>query len=135
MPDLPEFDYFITQFAGSLLRESGTGRSRWFGRLLRFYNGNEFVFKNFFGNDYTETEFRDKLNNGEIKVTRFDVSNINYVSDGSDSRFATITADVYIEAEVDDPGGPPVYSGNFQIVHKLKQTYQAYETELKPPVS
>ncbi|CAA9377725.1 MAG: hypothetical protein AVDCRST_MAG74-109 [uncultured Pyrinomonadaceae bacterium] len=127
MPDGPENDFFATQFATSIVSESGGNRnSYWFGRMLRFLGSNEYVFRNFFGTDYTETEFRAKYENGDITVDRFDISNVNYAIDADDPTLAVVTMNVYIEAKVDGV----FRSGNHTLRHRVKQGWQAYESEL-----
>lgn len=131
MPDGPENDYFATQFADSIVRESGgAGKTTyWFGRMLRFLGSNEYVFRNFFGQDLTEKQFRQKYESGAITVSRFDISNVDYAPDPSapnDPTLAVVTMNVNIEAEVD---GNEV-GGNFTLKHRVKQGWQAYESEL-----
>ena len=127
MPDGPENDFFATQFAISIVRESGGNRnSYWFGRMLRFLDNDEYVFRNFFGTDYTETQFRAKYENGDITVDRFDISNVSYAIDAADPTLAVVTMDVYIEAKVDGV----FRSGNHTLRHRVKQGWQAYESEL-----
>lgn len=131
MPDDEANDYFATQFATAIVRESGGGgrTTHWWGRLIRFLGSNEYVFRNFFGTDYTETEFRQKYQNGEITVSAFDISNVNYTIDPNDPTFATVTMDVHIEATIDGLE----QRGNFSLTHKLKLGWQAYESELSTP--
>lgn len=126
MSDLAEFDTFATQFGRSLTKEGDTGNSNWFGRLVRFHQGEEFQLINFFGTNYSETEFRQALEDDTIVVKVFEVSNINYSIDPNNSFFATATADVHIEATI----GEEEKSGDFTITHKIKQTWQSYETEI-----
>lgn len=126
MPDLAEHDFFATQFAVSIVRESGEADSYWFGRLLRFLDTDPFVFRNFFGADYTENEFRKKMANDEINVYAFDISNVNYAVDPNDPSLATVTCDVKIEATVDGAKK----TGNFTLTHKVKQSWQTYESTL-----
>ena len=126
MSDLAEHDFFATQFAISIVRESGEDESYWFGRLLRFINTDEFVFRNFFGNDYTERQFRKKMASGAINVNLFDISNVLYTADPSDSSLATVTCDVNLEATVDGVRK----RGNFTLTHKVKQGWQTYESTL-----
>jgi len=126
MPDLAEHDFFATQFAISIVRESGEAENYWFGRMLRFLDTSEFVFRNFFGTDYTEGEFRRKMKSGQINVRIFDVTNVNYAIDPNDSSLATVTCDVNIEAIVDG-----VKKGdNFTLTHKVKRSWQTYESIL-----
>jgi hypothetical protein len=128
MSDLAEFDTFATQFANSLEKEGDTGDDNWFGRLVRFHHDNQFQFKNFFGANYTESEFREALEEDVIVVKVFDVSNIIYVVDPVNPFYATVTADVHIEAMINDQES----IGDFTIIHKIKQSWQTYETELLP---
>jgi hypothetical protein len=127
MADLAEFDTFATQFGNSLIKEGDTGNGNWFGRLVRFYQGSEFQLINFFGTNYSESEFREALENDVIVVKTFDVTNINYALDPNNSLFATATADVHIEATVD---GEPK-AGDFTITHSIRQTWQSYRTEIQ----
>lgn len=128
MPDGPENDYFATQFATSIVQESGGGAKTnyWFGRMLRFLGSSEYVFRNFFGTDYTEKEFRAKYQNGEIAVNRFDISNVVYTIDPADATLAVVTMNVYIEAVLDNQAE----SGNFTLAHKVKRGWQAYDSQL-----
>lgn len=126
MADLAEFDTFVTQFGRSLTKEATTGDGNWFGRLVRFHQGDEFQLINFFGANYSESEFREALEDDIIVVKVFDVSNINYALDPNDSLFATATADVHIEATI----GKEEKAGDFNVTHKIKQTWQSYETEI-----
>lgn len=127
MPDGPENDYFATQFATSIVQESGgASTSYWFGRMIRFLGSSEYVFRNFFGTDYTEKQFREKYENGGITIARFDISNVNYAIDAGDPTLAVVTMDVYIEAKVDGT----FQSGNHTLRHRVKQGWQAYESEL-----
>ncbi len=128
MSDLAEFDTFATQFANSLIKEGETGDNNWFGRLVRFHQGSQFEFKNFFGSNYSESDLRAALESDEVFVKVFDVSNINYVTDPIDPFYATVTADVHIEATINSVDN----SGDFTIIHKIRQTWQTYETELLP---
>ena len=128
MSDLAEFDTFATQFAHSLEKESDTGDGNWFGRLVRFHHDNQFLFRNFFGSNYSESEFRQGLEDDTIVVKSFEVSNITYVVDPINPVFATVTADVHIEAMINGEQN----IGDFTIIHKIKQTWQTYETELLP---
>lgn len=126
MADLAEFDTFATQFGNSLTKEGITGDGNWFGRLVRFHQGSEFQFINFFGTNYSETDFRRALADDTIVVTKFDVSNINYTSDEFNQLYATATANVHIEATIDGIEE----EGDFTVTHKIKQTWQSYETEI-----
>lgn len=127
MPDGPENDYFATQFATAIVNESGGNRSNyWFGRMLRFLGNEEYVFKNFFGTDYTETKFREKYQNGDITVNQFDISNVNYAIDPNDPTLAVVTMDVAIDVTIDSIR----HAGNYTLRHRVKQGWQAYESEL-----
>jgi len=127
MPDGPQNDFFATQFATAIVQESGGSRNAyWFGRMLRFLGSSEFVFRNFFGKNYTETQFREKYENGEITISRFDISNVDYAIDATDPTLAVVTMDVDIEAQVDGTA----QNGNFALEHKVKQGWQAYESKL-----
>lgn len=126
MPDGPENDYFATQFATSIVKESGAGTDYWFGRMLRFLEKNEYVFKNFFGNDYTESQFRKRFSEGNITVEKFDISNTNYTLNPNDPTLATVTMNVHIEATVEGVAK----TGDFTLTHKVKQGWQAYSSEL-----
>lgn len=126
MPDGPENDYFATQFAAALVKESGGPSDYWFGRMLRFLGSNEYVFRNFFGNDLTESDFRKKFMSGDITVKTFNISNVNYTIDPNDATLATVTMNVSVDAEVDGNH----QTGNFTLTHKVKQGWQAYESSL-----
>jgi hypothetical protein len=126
MPDGPENDFFATQFATAIVQESGALTQYWFGRQLRFLGSDEFVFRNFFGTTYTETEFIDNLKSGAISVAVFDISNINYAIDPNDSSFATVTMNVHIEATINGIDN----KGDFTLTHKVKQAWQTYESTL-----
>ena len=126
MPDTPLYDFFATQFAISIVRESGEPEAYWFGRMLRYLDTDEFVFRNFFGVDYTEDEFRKSMKSGVINVETFNISNINYTLDPNDSTMATVTCDVEIAASVNNVKK----SGNFTLTHKIKQGWQTYESTL-----
>ena len=126
MPDGPENDYFATQFATAIVQESGALTQYWFGRQLRFLGSNEFVFKNFFREDYTESQFIAAMKSGAISVSTFDISNIDYDIDPNDPDMATVTMDVYIEATIDSV----TKFGNFTLTHKVKRAWQTYESEL-----
>lgn len=126
MPDTAQFDFFATQFATSLVRESGEPENYWFGRMLRYLETDEFVFRNFFGTDYTEDDFRKSMINGTIDVTVFNISNVSYTVDLNDPTLATATCDVEIEATVNGARK----SGNFTLTHKIKQGWQTYESIL-----
>lgn len=128
MADLAQYDSFATQFGNSLVQESTTGNGNWFGRLIKFHQNQEFQLINFFGADYSESEFREALANDTIVVTRFDVSNIDYVANVTDPLYATVTAHIYVEATINSEEK----AENFTITHKIKQTWQSYETELLP---
>jgi len=126
MPDTAQYDYFATQFATSIVQESGTAKAYWFGRMLRYLDSDEFVFRNFFGADYTEDNFRQGMKNGNVNVEVFDISNVNYTLDPNDSTLATVTCDVNIIASVDNVRK----SGTFTLTHKIKQGWQTYESAL-----
>jgi hypothetical protein len=126
MPDSAQYDFFATQFATSIVRESGESENYWFGRMLRYLETDEFVFRNFFGADYTEDDFRKSMINGTIDVTVFNISNVSYTVDPNDSTLATATCDVEIEANVNNVRK----SGNFTLTHKIKQGWQTYESTL-----
>ncbi|MGI8789255.1 MAG: hypothetical protein ACR2HG_16065 [Pyrinomonadaceae bacterium] len=126
MPDGPENDYFATQFANSIVKESGAANQWWFGRMIRFLDRNQWVFKNFFGTDYTESEFRKKYEAGDITVDTFDISNVNYTIDPNDPTLATVTMNVHIVGTVDGVGK----NDNFTLTHKVKQGWAAYESTL-----
>lgn len=128
MPEERANDYFATQFATAIVRESGGGgkTTYWWGRMIRFLGSNEYVFRNFFGTDYTETQFRAKYENGDITVSTFDISNIVYTIDPTDPTLGTVTMDVEIEATVDGEEK----KGTFTLTHKIKLGWQAYESEL-----
>lgn len=128
MSDLTQYDNFCTQFRDSLLQEA-TGSlgepNNWFGRLLRYRSGQEYQIIDFFGETYTEAVFRQKLQDDEIKITVFNfTSPISYTDDPNDPLLATATVSAHIEATVD---GKSV-SGDFNITHKIKKAWQAYET-------
>lgn len=126
MPDTAQYDFFATQFATSIVQESGEAEAYWFGRMLRYLNTDEFVFRNFFGIDYTEDDFRKSMKNGTINIEVFDISNINYTLDPNDSTKATVTCDVEIIASVSNVRK----SGNFTLTQKIKQGWQTYESTL-----
>lgn len=127
MPDGPENDYFATQFATAIVKESGgLEEPYWFGRMVRYLGSSEYVFRNFFGADYTESQFRAKYDKGEILVDRFDISDIEYAIDPNDPTLATVRMNVTVEATIDGEKK----SGQFRLVHKVKQGWQAYESEL-----
>jgi hypothetical protein len=126
MSDLADYDNFATQFANSLVKEATTGNGNWFGRLVKFNQKDEFQLINFFGTTYTESEFRAALADDTIVITVFDVSNISYSVNQSDSNYATATADVHIEASIS--GFDQI--GDFTITHNIRQTWQTYETTL-----
>lgn len=126
MPDGPENDYFATQFATAIVNESGAATHYWFGRMLRFLGSSEFVFRNFFGTDYKESEFIDNLKNGDITVEVFDISNVEYAGDMNDPTLATVTMNVHIEATIDGVDK----KGSFTLTHKVKQGWQTYESTL-----
>ena len=128
MSDDSANDYFATQFATAIVKESGgDGRNTyWWGRMIRFLGSDEYVFRNFFGVDYTEIEFRRKYENGDITISRFDISNVDYTVDEKDPTLGTVTMNVRIEAVVDGAEK----GGNFLLTHKVKRGWQAYESEL-----
>ena len=126
MPDTAQYDFFSQQFAISIVEESGKAETYWFGRLLRYLDSEEFVFRNFFGVDYTEDEFRKGMSAGTIDVTLFNISNINYTPDPGDPTMATATCDVEIEAIVNNVRK----SGSFTLTHKIKRGWQTYESTL-----
>ena len=126
MPDSAQYDFFATQFATSIVRESGETENYWFGRMLRYLETTEFVFRDFFDTDYTEDEFRKAMVSGAIDVTVFNISNVNYTVNPTDSTMATATCDVEIEANVNGVRK----SGNFTLTHKIKQGWQSYESTL-----
>lgn len=126
MSDLADYDNFATQFAKSLVKEATTGNGNWFGRLVKYNQKTEFQLINFFGTNYTETEFRAALADDTIVITVFDVSNISYSVDSNDSNYATVTADVHIEAVI----GGIDNVGDFTITHNIRKTWQSYETTL-----
>ena len=126
MSDLADYDNFATQFAKSLVKEATTDNGNWFGRLVKYNNKDEFQLINFFGTTYTESEFRSALADDTIVITTFDVSNINYSEDPNDSNYATVTADVHIEAAI----GGVDNVGDFTITHNIRKTWQSYETTL-----
>lgn len=127
MPDGPQNDYFATQFATAIVNESGGNRNMyWLGRMMRFLGSTEYVFRNFFGTDYTETEFRAKMESGDITVEQFNISNVTYTVDSTDSTLAVVTMNVAITATVN----ASEQTGNFTLTHKVKQGWQAYESEL-----
>ena len=98
------------------------------GRLLRFRNGQPYRIINFFGKNYAEREFRDKLQNDEIKVKAFDfTSPIKYTVDADNSLFATAIVSAHIEAVVDGEN----QSGDVVFTHKIKRAWQAYETSIE----
>lgn len=127
MPDGPENDFFATQFATAIVKESGASTDYWFGRMLRFLDHDEYVFKNFFGEDYTESDFRKSFNEGDITVEAFDISKVNYTVNPTDPTLATVTMDVHIEATI----GGTAQTGDFTLTHKVKQGWQAYSSELR----
>lgn len=126
MPDGPENDFFATQFSLAIVQESGTATQYWFGRLLRYLGTEEFVFRNFFGVTYTESEFIDNMKSGNIVVEVFDISNVNYAIDPNDSTLATVTMNVHIEATINGMSN----KGDFTLTHKVKQAWQTYESIL-----
>jgi hypothetical protein len=126
MPDGPENDFFATQFSLAIVQESGAATQYWFGRLVRFLGNEEFIFRNFFGTTYTESEFIENMKNGVIVVNVFDISNVNYAIDPNDPTLATVTMNVHIEAIVNRTDR----RGDFTLTHKVKQAWQTYESIL-----
>lgn len=126
MPDGPENDFFATQFATAIVRESGKQTQYWFGRMTRFLDTNEFVFRNFFGVNYTESDFIEALKSGDIAVEKFTISNVNYAINPNDPTLATVTMNVHIEATVKGASK----TGDFTLTHKVKQAWQTYESTL-----
>lgn len=131
MADDATNDYFATQFATAIVNESGGGgkTTYWFGRMLRFLGSSEYVFRNFFGTDYTETQFRQKYQSGDLTISAFDISNVNYTVDPNDSSLGTVTMGVHIEGVIDGQ----TKNGDFILTHKVKRGWQAYESELVMP--
>ncbi|MGC2234581.1 MAG: hypothetical protein WA584_00285 [Pyrinomonadaceae bacterium] len=126
MSDSADYDNFATQFAKSLTKEGRTGDGNWFGRLVKFHQNTEFRLINFFGTNYTESQFRAALADDTIIITTFDVSNISYSENPNDSDYATVTADVHIEAAI----GGVDNVGDFTVTHNIRKTWQTYETTL-----
>ncbi len=128
MADHKEYDNFCTQFRDSLLNEVTEpveSPADWFGRLLRYRGSQPYQMINFFGETYTERQFRDKLQKDEIKINAFEfTSPVSYTDDAKNAMLAIATVKAHVEAVVDGNK----QSGDFSITHKIKKAWQAYET-------
>lgn len=95
----------------------------WFGRLLSF----KYKLYNFFGNDYTEEEFRSKLKDGSIKI--IEISEPSNVTDNFGTTVGTdgtITGEFTITAEIDGKTKTATYS----FEHEVKWSIHATKTTL-----
>ena len=132
MADLKEYDEFITQFERSIDKLNTTGKGQWFGRLLRNKGDQEWKIYDFFGENYGEEEFREKLKNGSIKIHRFDVKSFHYnplpTAGVEPVELVTLRAKIYVSATIDEKS----VEGDYEYTFLLKRAYQTYETRIKP---
>lgn len=95
----------------------------WFGRLLAF----KYQIINFFGNDYSEEEFRNKIKDGSIKIISISEPSITAANVGNDITLpGKITGTFDIEVEVDNVK----YSKTVAFEHEVKWSIHAIKTTL-----
>jgi len=93
----------------------------WFGRLLAF----KYQMFNFFGNEYSEEEFRSKIDDGSIKITSISEPNVTNTNFGDNiNSTGTITGTFDIKAEVDGVS----HSATLTFEHEVKWSIHATKT-------
>ncbi|MCD9189105.1 MAG: hypothetical protein LUM44_21995 [Pyrinomonadaceae bacterium] len=113
---------YCEEFCRSIHPE-GFRTGNWFGRLLAF----KYQILNFFGTDYSEEEFRTKINDGSIKIISISEPNITNASFGDDINSpGTINGTFAIEAEVDGVK----HAATLTFEHEVKWSIHATRTTL-----
>lgn len=91
--DDPNYDYFVCQFFESLTRYQTTDpNGYWFGRLVGF----GFSMNNLIGENFTEDNFREDLENGDIIFHGYTLIEVNYQTE-----VARLTSTIGVSGKVE----------------------------------
>jgi hypothetical protein len=133
--DKPNYDYFSTQFNGSLPDSDTEGEMYWHGRLI----GTKVVDPaagtveqyeiTFLKDSYTEAQWRAALQSGDITIKEFkSSSDPRYTSEGP---FAGNLDPHKVEYEGTFTGqfqGKDYEGQKIQVTHHIRRTYISYQT-------
>ncbi|HEX8247190.1 MAG TPA: hypothetical protein VF599_03315 [Pyrinomonadaceae bacterium] len=111
--DDPNYDYFACQFFESLTRYQTTDpNGYWFGRLVAF----GFTLNNLGGENFTEDNFREDLENADIVFHSYTLVEVNYQQQLTEqSAPVTVTGKVEFDMTIDGDRRTSAYDFSFQI--------------------
>lgn len=96
----------------------------WFGRLLAY----KYKIYNFFENEYSEEEFREKIDDGSIKILAVSVPSNVAVSFGNDvTTTGTITGEFEVTVQIDNA---PSETKTYAFEHQVRWSIHATQTTL-----
>ncbi|HEX8369149.1 MAG TPA: hypothetical protein VF604_11465 [Pyrinomonadaceae bacterium] len=111
--DDPNYDYFACQFFESLTRYQTTDpNGYWFGRLVAF----SFALENLSGENFTENDLREDLENGDIVFHSYSLVEVNYQQQlAEESAPVSVTGKVEVDTTISGNRSTNVYDFSFQI--------------------
>jgi hypothetical protein len=111
--DDPNYDYFACQFFESLTRYQTTDpKGYWFGRLITF----GFSLDNLSGENLTEDDFREDLENGDIVIHNYTLVEVNYQQQSvAESTAVDVTGKVELDITINETRTTRVSDFSFQI--------------------
>jgi hypothetical protein len=109
--DDPNYDYFACQFFESLTRYQTTDpNGYWFGRLVAF----GFRFDNLLGENLTEDNLREDLENGDIVLHSYTLTEVSYEPQEGSST-VSVTGKVEIDITMNEERRTIDHGFSFQI--------------------
>lgn len=109
--DDPNYDYFACQFFESLTRYQTTDpNGYWFGRLVAF----DFRLDNLVGENFTEDNLREDLENGDIVFHSYSLIEVSYEPQ-EDSSTVSVNGKVEVDITINDERSTNNYGFSFQI--------------------
>ena len=111
--DDPNYDYFACQFFESLTRYQTTDpKGYWFGRLITF----GFSLDNLIGENLTEDNFREDLENGDIVIHNYTLVEVNYQQQSvAESTAVDVTGKVELDITINGTRTTRSSDFSFQI--------------------
>ncbi|HEX8735128.1 MAG TPA: hypothetical protein VF721_07405 [Pyrinomonadaceae bacterium] len=109
--DDSNYDYFACQFFESLTRYQTTDpNGYWFGRLISF----SFALNNLGGDNFTEDNFREDLENADIIIHSYELEEVSY-QPVTNSTAVAVTGKVVLDMTKNESRSTDSYDFSFQI--------------------
>lgn len=117
--DDSNYDYFVCQFFDSLTRYQTTDpKGYWFGRLLAF----DFTLDNLLGENFTEEDFREDLENSDLIFHSYTLLEVNYQSNLA-SLASSVEVTGKVEFDITINGDRQTVTRDF--THTIKPSWQS----------